>query len=479
MKRRTFIKQTTAAGLSFTIVPSFVLGGKHRPPSDTLYLASIGVGGQGAYVVRRTNNTGKVKFVALCDVDAKSAAKTFKMFPKAKQYEDFREVYDKHIKDIDGITVATPDHAHAIVALPFMAAKKHAYVEKPLAHNIKEARMMTEVAAEQGIVTQMGNQGSSGADIRKVKEWIDSGAIGKVSKVDCWTNRPVWPQGLKNITEGEKIPRGLNWDLWLGAATMRPYNSAYLPFRWRGFWDFGTGALGDMGCHIMETPFYALDLGYPTEAEASCTTVWSGDFVEANYNKACPPSSIVRLKFKSKNHGGVNLNWFDGGVMPALPDELKDDEILGDWNGGTAFYGTKGILIADTYSKNPRLLPSELNTLFTPPKPTIPRIKATKEEDNRHALNWVNACLGIDQTQTASPFNYAGPLTEAVLMGNLAIKSYQYKVLQEGKTATSWAPYDYPGRRTLKWDGKSMRITNYEKANEWVTRDYRKGWNPL
>lgn len=470
MKRREFVKRATAAGAAFTIVPSFVMGGRHTAPSDTLYVAAVGVGGRGSGVVNDLNSTEKVKFVAMCDVDQNRAAGTFKKYPKAKEYTDYREVYDKHLKEIDAVAVATPDHMHAAISLPFMRAKKHAYVEKPLTNNIREARIMSEVAAQEGIVTQMGNQGSSGDGIRQTKEWIDAGVIGKVQKVDCWTNRPVWPQGLRNIKEGQPVPETLDWDLWLGTAKDRPYHSAYLPFKWRGFWDFGTGAMGDMGCHIMETPFYALELGHPTEAEASCTSVWAGDFVEANFTGVCPPSSAVRLKFNSQNHGEVALNWFDGGIMPDLPAELPDGEPLGDWSGGTAFYGTKGILIAGTYSSNPRLLPLEMNDLFKAPEPTIPRI-----EGGKHALNWVDGCLN-NNTKTSSPFSYGGPLTEAVLMGNLAIRAYQYKVLQDGKTETDWAPFDYPGRKTLKWDGENMRVTNYEKANEWVTREYRKGW---
>ncbi len=471
MKRREFVKKASVAAGVFTIVPNYVMGGKHIPPSDTLYLASIGVGGRGAGVVNELDKTGMVKFVALCDVDAYRAANTFKKFAKAKHYTDFRDVYDNHLSEIDAFTVATPDHTHAVISLPFMKAKKHAYVEKPLTHNIREARLMQTVAAQEGIITQMGNQGASGDGIRQTKEWIDSGVIGKVQKVDCWTNRPVWPQGLRKITEGQPVPSTLDWDLWLGPAANREYNSAYLPFKWRGFWDFGTGALGDMGCHIMETPFYALELGHPTEAEASCTTVWAGDFVEANYDKVCPPSSIVRLKFNSKSQGEVEVNWYDGGVMPDLPDELKDNEILGDWSGGSAFYGTKGILIVDTYSANPRLLPGELNNMFKAPEPTIPRIE---QSDNRHGANWVDACM--NNKKAASSFDYSGPLTEAVLMGNLAIKAYQYKILKEGKQPTDWSPFEYPGRRTLKWDGNNMKITNYEKANDWVTRSYRDGW---
>lgn len=469
MKRRKFIKNSAGAAAAFTIVPSFVLGKNHVPPSDTLYMAAIGVGGRGGGIVRELTETGRVKFVALCDVDDRMAEGSYKLHPKATRFKDFRKLYDAHISEIDAFSVGTPDHTHAVISLPFMRANKHAYVEKPLTHNIHEARLLTKVAKEQGIVTQMGNQGSSSNGIRLAQEWIDSGVLGTITKVDCWTNRPVWPQGLRNITEGQPIPKGLDWDLWLGPAADRPYHEAYLPFKWRGWWDFGTGGLGDMGCHIMETPFKTLGLGYPYEAEASCTTVWAGDFVEANYDKACPPSSIVRLKFDTEKHGKVDLNWYDGGIMPDLPDELKDGEFIGDWNGGSVFYGTKGILVTDCYSRNARLLPSSDMKYFNAPEPTIPRIK-----DQNHVQNFVEGCL--DGTPTTSPFSYAGPLTEAVLMGNLAIKAFQYKVLKDGKKATDWAPFDYPGRRKLLWDGDAMRVTNYDKANEWVTRDYRKGW---
>ncbi|MBT8259422.1 MAG: Gfo/Idh/MocA family oxidoreductase [Bacteroidia bacterium] len=468
MKRRQFIKQTAGATAAFSIVPSYVLGGCHVPPSDTLYVACVGVGGRGGGIVRELDATKKVKFVALCDVDDRRAQASYDQHKKAARYKDFRRILDNHLDEIDAFTVGTPDHTHAVIALPFMRAKKHAYVEKPLTHNIYEARLMARVAREEGIVTQMGNQGSSSDGIREAQEWIESGAIGEVERVDCWTNRPVWPQGLRNINTGEPVPEGLDWDLWLGPAQERPYHSAYLPFKWRGWWDFGTGGLGDMGCHIMETPFRTLQLGHPYEAEASCTTVWAGDFVEANYAKACPPSSIVRLKFNTEAYGNVDLNWYDGGIMPDLPDELKDGEMIGDWSGGSVFYGTKGMLVTDCYSGNPRLLPSERMQEVKKPEPTITRIKGS------HVNNWVEGI--IDGIETSSPFSYAGPLTEAVLMGNLAIKAFQYKVLKSGKTPTDWSPFNYPGRRKLLWDGDAMKVTNYDKANDWVTRNYRSGW---
>ena len=471
MKRRKFIKKSAAASAVFSIVPSFVMGKGHVPPSDTLYVGAFGVGGRGSGVMQGMAATNKVKFVTLCDVDGQRASDSYKKYPKAKKYKDFRKVYDKHLNEIDAVMVATPDHMHASIALPFMQAKKHAYVEKPLTHNINEARMMTNVAKENGIITQMGNQGASSDGSREAKEWIQSGIIGKIHKVDCWTNRPVWPQGVPLPTEKQPVPKGLDWDLWLGAAAMRDYNAAYLPFKWRGFWDFGTGALGDMGCHIMETPFGVLDLGYPTEAEASCTTNWIGDFVEADYSASCPASSIVRLKFNTAEHGDIALNWYDGGIMPDLPDELKDGETMGGSGGGTIFYGTKGTMICDVYSTNARLLPSKMMDLIHKPKPYLKRVDGSTQG---HQRNFVEGCL--NGTETSSDFKRSGPLTEAVLMGNLAIKAFQYKEFKEGKKSGDWDPYTYPGRRKILWDGANMKVTNYEKANEWVKGTYRKGW---
>lgn len=471
MQRRKFIKNAAATSVAFTIVPSFVMGKTHVPPSDTLYVGAFGVGGRGSGVMRGMDETKKVKFVILCDVDDRRAVDTYKQYPKAKRYKDFRKVYDNHLKEIDAIMVATPDHMHATIAIPFMREKKHAYVEKPLTHNINEARMMTNIAKENGIVTQMGNQGASSDGSREAKEWIQSGIIGKVHKVDCWTNRPVWPQGVPMPTEKQPIPEGLDWDLWLGTAAMRDYNDAYLPFKWRGFWDFGTGALGDMGCHIMETPFGVLDLGYPTEAEASCTTNWASDFVEADYSESCPASSIVRLKFNTAAHGDIALNWYDGGLMPDLPDDLADGETIGDSGGGTVFYGTKGILVADTYSRNARLLPSKNKDLFNAPTPYLKRIEG---DTNGHQRNFVEGCL--TNGETSSDFKRSGPLTEAVLMGNLAIKAFQYKAYKPGKKAGDWDPFEYPGRRKILWDGENMKVTNWDKANEWVKGSYRKGW---
>ncbi len=476
MQRRKFVKNVAAASATFSIVPSFVLGKEHTPPSDTLYVAGIGIGGRGASVLWGLYNTSKVKFVAFCDVDERRVESTYKgydipapykeILDKTPRFKDFRKLYENHLNEIDAVMVATTDHTHATISLPFMRAGKHIYVEKPMTHNIREARLMTQVAKENQLVTQMGNQGASSDGSREAKEWIQAGVIGEIERVDCWTNRPVWPQGIPAPSEAQPVPKELDWDLWLGPATMRDYNEAYLPFRWRGWWDFGTGALGDMGCHIIETPFSVLDLGYPTEAEASCTANWVGDFREANYSASFPASSIVRLKFNTESHGEISLNWYDGGIMPDLPDELKDEETIGDLGGGTVFYGTKGILVCDVYSRNARLLPSEMMDIFKSPEPRLDRIEGSIDG---HISNWVEGCL--TGSPTSSSFDRSGPLTESVLMGNLAIKAFQYKVRNNNGRG-----FTYPGRRKIQWDGENMLVKNFDLANEWVKGSYRKGW---
>ena len=468
--RRQFVKTTALTAAAFTIVPRYVLGGPgYRPPSDKLNVACVGAGGRGESVLAGVYNKGKENIVALCDVDSGRAANSFKTYKKAKQYVDFRKMLDKQ-KDIDAVIVTTPDHNHAVVAMAAMQLGKHVYVEKPLTHNIYEARKLTEAAQKYKVATQMGNQGSSGDGTRLMAEWIQAGAIGDVTKVHCWTNRPIWPQGVVTPLEKVPVPATLNWDIWQGPAKVRDYNPAYLPFKWRGWWDYGTGALGDMGCHVIEPVFKALALGYPTEVQASVSQVYSGDFVLAETPDSCPPSSKVHFKFPARNRmPEVEMVWYDGGILPDRPAELAEGEAMGDWDGGCIFEGTKGKIMCGVYGKNPTLLPSKKMVSFNQPKPVLARVP------EGHQQNWVKACK--EKTKTSSDFNYAGPLTETILMGNLAIRSYNYKVLKKGKTPTSWDPWDYPGRKKLLWDGKEMKITNFDVANQFVQREYRAGWS--
>ena len=450
------------------IVPRHVLGGPgYISPSDKLNIAMVGVGGRGRSHVNALKDTENI--VAMCDVDDERAAESYEQFPDVPKFKDFRKMYDALSNQIDAVTVATPDHTHAVIALPAMQMGKHVYVEKPLTHNIAEARMLTEAAEKYKVVTQMGNQGSSGEGIRQVKEWIDAGLIGQVKAVHAWTNRPVWPQGIPTPTEKVPVPKTLDWDLWQGPAKSRSYNPAYLPFNWRGWWEYGTGALGDIACHIIDVVHYALELPYPVAAEASVAQVWTKNG-EANFVDSCPPASKVHIEFPATaDNLPIDLYWYDGGMMPDRPIELKPGDTMGEWGGGVLFEGTAGKLTCGIYGSNPKLLPYSLMEMFSPPSPTIARI----QEEN-HQLNWARACK--EGTPTSSPFSFAGPLTEIVLMGNLAVRCFNYKVLGDGKKPGYWQAYDYPGRTRLEWDGQNMKVTNFDYANNFVKRDYRKGW---
>lgn len=476
--RRKFLKQAAVGAAAFTILPRFVLGGKgYTAPSDTLYIAGIGVGGKGTSDLTgfagspdgKTIGHKNARIAFLCDVDDRMAVDSVKNFPKAKYYRDFRVMLEKEHKGIDAVSVSTPDHTHAVAALAAMQLGKHVYLQKPLTYSIYEARTLAEAAQRYKVVTQMGNQYASADYVRKVKEWVDAGLIGDVFKVTAWTNRPVWPQGLPAPVGEYEIPKELDWDLWLGPAKQIRYNPAYLPFNWRGWWQFGTGALGDMACHILDASFRILPIDFPTEVECSTTTEWEGFFKEADYPESCPSSSIIHLKFPRKDgKGNIKLTWMDGGLLPERPEELLPGEPLGDYNGGYIFEGTKGKLIGN-YSSEPLLLPSTRMQEVTFPSPTIPRVEGGEKG---HYTQWVEACLkGYGKIELSSPFEYAGPFTEAVLMGNLALRSYSIRVPNANGKG-----YSYPGRKKLLWDAKNMKITNFEEANQFVKREYRDGW---
>jgi predicted dehydrogenase len=468
--RRSFLKQAALASTAFTIVPRFVLGGNgFIAPSDTLYIAGIGVGGKGESDLTGFAKNSKAKIAFLCDVDDRQSVQSRQNFPGAKYYKDFRDMLEKEHKGIDAVSVSTPDHMHGTIALAAIERKKHVYVQKPLTHDIFEARMLTEAAKKYKVVTQMGNQYGSADFVRKAKEWVDAGLIGEVTKVETWTNRPVWPQGIPTPFGKFNIPPELDWNLWLGTAPAMDYNPAYLPFNWRGWWAFGTGALGDMACHIMDAAFRILPIDFPTEVECSTTTAWAGFFKEADYRDSCPSSSIIHMKFPRKDgKGDIEFSWMDGGLLPQRPAELLPEEKMGDENGGYIFHGTKGKLMGN-YGIEPVLLPTSRMKEVSLPAPTIPRISGAEAG---HYTEWVDACLkGFGKMQLSSPFEFAGPVTEAVLMGNLAIRSYQLQQLSaDGKDKS------YPGRKKLLWDAQNMKITNFDEANAFVKRTYRTGW---
>lgn len=464
--RRKFIQNSSLAATGFFIVPRHVLGRGFVAPSDTLNVAGIGAGGKGQGDLAEFFKTKKVNIVAMADVDDRAAAESRKSFPKAGYYKDFRVMLDKEKKNIDAVSISTPDNTHANATLAAMALGKHVYTQKPLTHDIYEARLLTEAAKRYKVVTQMGNQGGSGDGVRRTKELIDAGMIGEVHTVHAWTNRPVWPQGIATPTGKFDVPKELDWDLWLGPAKAIDYNPAYLPFNWRGWWAFGTGALGDMACHIMDPIYRILPILYPSSVECSVANTWKDMWVEGANTDSCPPSSIIHLSYpRTDGNGTIKVSWHDGGLLPERPDELLPEEAFGNWDGGVLFIGSKGKLLADCYGENPRLLPT-VKMKETLPAITLPRVP------EGHYAQWINACIaGYGKGVTSSPFEYAGPFTESILIGNLAIRSWMYK----NPNLKGWND-KYMGRKTLLWDAKNMRITNFEEANQYVKRERRPGW---
>ncbi len=474
--RRNFIKSGVLLTAGFYIIPRHVLGGKgFVAPSDRLIVAGIGVGGKGESDINEFFKSGKADIAFLCDVDEKQSAASRARFPKAKFYKDYREMIDKESKNFDAVSVSTPDHNHAVQAMAAMQLGKHVYVQKPLTHDIYEARMLTEAAVKYKVVTQMGNQGSSGDGVRQLMEWYNAGVIGQVKDVYIWTDRPVWPQGIAWPKQTAPVPSNLAWDLWLGTAPQKDYVENIAPFNWRGWWDYGTGALGDMGCHLIEAPFRVLDLGYPTEAACSVSSYYTGPFRRGYFPESAPAASHVTLKFKGKkNKGDIIMHWMDGGIQPERPEELGANQIMGDGGNGVIFEGTKGKMMCDTYGANARLLPLSKNKDLKIPV-SIARVPGGA---GGHYAQWVEACIaGYNSNEAkklSSPFSIAGPLTETVLMGNLAIRSHDIRK----ERAAEPGRYDYPGRGIkLLWDGANMKITNFEEANQFVKRQYRTGWN--
>ncbi len=461
LSRRTFVGSVAAAA-GVMIVPRRVLGGpRYQAPSDTVNIAAVGyVNGMGTSNVRECAKQNNI--VALCDVDESQAAQTklaqsklAELCPKAVRYRDFRVMLEKQ-KDIDGVIVATPDHNHTVVAMAAMQLGKHVYVQKPLSRTVSEARALTEAARRYKVVTQMGNQGHSGEGVRLIEEWINDGAIGKVHEVHCWTNRPIWPQGMPRPADTPPVPEGLDWDLWIGPAPMRPYHRAYHPFSWRSWFDFGAGSLGDMACHVMDACYSVLKLGYPTSVEAHLAYQvvevkkegGGSENRRLEYKDSYPPASVLHFTFpaRGRKYPAVRLHWYDGGILPERPEELEIDRRLPE--SGTIFVGEKGKLITETYSESPRLIPETRMKAYKRPKKTIPRVQGSHEQ------NWVDGIKG--KTKPTSNFDYSGPFTEAVLLGNVAIM--------------------FPGRKLL-WDGPNMRVTNLEAANEFVQHHYRSGWS--
>jgi len=491
LSRRDFVSTSSKMALGGMIVPRHILGGRgHQVPSDTLNVAIVGAGGMGA---ENAQKLGSENIVAVCDLDHQLVAdkvvermtdgegnpreegvRWSEQYERAVKYTRFDEMLDQQ-SDIDAILIATPDHTHAVMAAAAMKAGKHVYVQKPLTWSVHEARVLQELAETTGVVTQMGNQGHSSDEARLINEWIQAGVIGNVREVHVWTNRPIWSQGLMRPEPMEAdfdplspdrswwpgsvaaahasglyadfaVPEHLDWDLYLGpCARDVPYHPIYHPFHWRGWVDFGVGALGDMGAHLIDHPYWALGLGYPTTVETT-STPWGGS---SDDPVSYPMATKVHYEFPRRGlMPPVALHWYDGGLMPRRPELLPADVEL-ERGGGVIFVGERGILMHETYGENPQLFPVELREEAE----AVPQSYARIEES--HEMNWANACKGIGQA--TSPFSYAAPLTEVMLLGLVALRAGQgFKI---------------------EYDAANMRVTNSERANEFLTREYREGWS--
>lgn len=431
MSRRRFLSTGAKAALGLAIVPNTVLGKTfgHVPPSDKLNIIGVGVGGRGAGVLRAMESQN---IIGLADVDWKYSAKTFNRYPNAKTYYDYRKMFDELGKSADAVVVATADHAHAIIAAEAMTMGKHVYCEKPLTHSVYESRLLTKLAAKHKVATQMGNQGSSGEGVRKVCEWIWNGEIGEIKKVEAFTDRPIWPQGLNRPEVTEPVPQTLNWDLFLGPANYREYNSIYTPWNWRGWWDFGTGALGDMACHILHPVFKGLKLGYPSKVQGSSTLLLTDCAPNAQMVKFVFPA---RQNMPKVNMPEVEVFWYDGGLKPMRPEGLPAGKDLNTDGGGVIFHGTKDTLICGCYGVSPYLLSGR--------NPDSPKV--LREVTTSHEMDFVRACKesAANRVETASPFSEAGPFNEMVVMGVLAVRLQALN-------------------QELNWDGVNMKFTNID-----------------
>lgn len=444
--RRQFIKQAGALS-GIMIVPRAVLGGEnHVAPSDRLNIAAVGAGGKGRSDIE---SVAHENIYALCDIDDTRLADTLNQEfaapfrEKAKTYRDYRDMLESN-PEIDAVLISTPDHMHAPIAMHAMSLGKHVYVQKPLCHTVAECRVLAEAAQEHNVVTQMGNQGHAEEGARLINEWVASGELGTIEEVHCWTNRPVWPQGIGR-PEGEMlIPDTVGWDLWLGAAPYRPYvDRAYHPFNWRGWLDFGTGVVGDMGAHIIDHPYWALNLDLPVKVTASSSRFGSE-------METFPIASKIHFEFAaSAGRPPVKMTWYDGGLMPERPEQLEQGRQMGDNDGGVLIVGSKNTLMHGVYGRNPRLIPETTHLATTAPRKILPRSPGIYQE-------WIDAIKDRSK-KTTSGFDYSGRLTETMLLGNIAtIRAGEHKVLE--------------------YDGEAMRFTNDDGANAYLDKTYRQGY---
>jgi predicted dehydrogenase len=461
LNRRRFVGATSALAAGYWVAGGFQPKAAYSSALQSLTGACIGVGGKGSGDSSQIADQG-VTLVGLCDVDGRTLTKKGREFPDAKQFTDFREMLDQLGDKVDLVTVSTPDHTHAVAAIKAMKMKKHVYCQKPLTWSIREARMMREVAQQMGVVTQMGNQGTSENGLREAVEVIRSGAIGDVSEVHLWTNRPIWPQGLGRPAGEDPVPADLNWDAWIGPAPMRPYKEGvYHSFKWRGWVDFGTGALGDMACHTANMPVMALELWDPI----AVTAVKNPGIFE---NETYPNATQLKFEFPQRNGlAPCTFHWYDGGNLPPealtskLPEgfrqKVEEQRAGGKKTSAALLVGSKGMLLSQNdYGATYDLLPESQYADYKAPTATLPRIPFEGNSDQRQKSEFLATIRGECPTGTMSNFGYAGRLTETILVGNLAVRAGE-------------------GQR-IEWDAVNLRSTNVPELNKFVEREYRSGW---
>ena len=430
--RRSFLKTGTAAALGMAITPEILMGKSKKkeapkPLDRKLKILGVGIGGRGAAVLKGMESED---IIGLCDVDWKYAQRVFDRYPNAKRYNDYKVMFAELLDEADAVMVATADHTHAIIAAEAIAAGKHVYVEKPLTHSVYESRLLTKLAKKHNVVTQMGNQGASGEGVMKACEWIWNGEIGEVRKVEAFTDRPIWPQGLERPTEEQPIPSTMNWESFIGPAPMRPYHEIYTPWNFRGWWDFGTGALGDMACHILHVVFKGLNLKYPTKVQGTSTLL---------LNESCPNAQKIKFTFPARDNmpkvamPEVEVHWYDGGLMPERPQGMPAGKSLNVDGGGVIFYGSKDTLIIGCYGNKPYLLSGR--------EPEVPQV--LRRVPDGHIKDFIRACKEDPSVRipTAADFSESGPFNEMVVMGVLAVRLQGLNM-------------------ELEWDGEKMEFTN-------------------
>lgn len=447
VSRRGFLASSAALAACVSPVSRAWGQASPTPPSEQFRFALIGAGGRGGSNLNGVLGAGG-KLVALCDVDPKRAEKPYQQFADLPKFTDYRKMLDAMEKEIDGVVISTPDHTHAVTALDAMRRGKHVYVEKPLARTFEECRLLLEASRKYKVVTQMGNQGHAGAGLMLWQKMMDAQAFGEILEVHTWSNRPIWPQGMASLPPEEPVPEGMDWDAWIGPAAMRPFSSAYAPFKWRGWWDFGCGAMGDMACHNMDPAFWILKLGLPTAIRCEAS---------APAGVAYPEWSVIEYTFPATPAcpKGIKMTWHDGKKLPAKPENAHPEYKLGD--NGCMIVGSKMTAVGGSHAAAP--FPVALGK-----EPYSPAVKDAERQwreelkqlkGDNHYGQWIEACKANDRTKPGSNFEYSVPMTQAILLGCLALR--------------------FPGKE-LKWDNAKRRFTNHPEANAWLASKPRAGY---